>query len=259
MRWGWKGTVLLVGIGGVFRATESAVANSQAAVVAFEVASIRRTPPRTPGALHRVAGCIVRGSSVDCEGPLKSLLIEAYGVSADRLSGPGWLMSQDPVGSERFSILAKIPEQSSADQFRPMLRALLTERFQMTTHVEKRELPVFSLRVAQSGSKLPPGNPETARPTTGFRGRLELGNASMADLVRILNAAGLERPVVDETQLEGRFQIKLAWRRDTEASASTEPELFTALREQLGLMLRPERLPVDVVVIDRLAKEPTAN
>ena len=62
------------------------------------------------------------------------------------------------------------------------------------------------------------------------------------------------RPVLDRTDLAGLFDIEYAYARDIPAAAAGTPtdlpDLFTALREQLGLKLEPQRNPVDVLVID---------
>jgi uncharacterized protein (TIGR03435 family) len=76
--------------------------------------------------------------------------------------------------------------------------------------------------------------------------------------------ADLDRPVIDRTQLNGMFDIHLAFRPDLaapqDASAGpddTGPSIFTALRE-LGLKLSPGKGPVDVLVVDRIS-HPSEN
>ena len=61
----------------------------------------------------------------------------------------------------------------------------------------------------------------------------------------------VERPVIDRTGLPGRYDIHLEYARDRSLDAipepSTGPTIFEALRQQLGLRLRADRGPVDVV------------
>jgi uncharacterized protein (TIGR03435 family) len=59
--------------------------------------------------------------------------------------------------------------------------------------------------------------------------------------------------IVDKTGLTGRFDVVLHWNPvDRQAPDSTEPSLFTALGEQLGLRLKPTKTTVNTIVIDRL-------
>ena len=76
---------------------------------------------------------------------------------------------------------------------------------------------------------------------------------------------GIDRIVLDRTGLTGRYDYELRWtpvgRGGGPAPVATDPDrpsLFTALQEQLGLKLEPQRAPVEVLVIDA-AKMPTAN
>ena len=130
---------------------------------AFEVASIRPAPPIDPakvaqGKLH--VGMNVDGAQVDIGFyDLKTLIVTAFKVKAYQISGPDWL------GTQRFDILAKIPEGVSKDQVPEMLQSLLAERFKMTYHRETKEQSVTALVVGKNGPKLkesPPDKPEAA-------------------------------------------------------------------------------------------------
>jgi uncharacterized protein (TIGR03435 family) len=81
-------------------------------------------------------------------------------------------------------------------------------------------------------------------------------------------ASELARPVLDRTNLTGRFDIRLRWAPDPQrttpegidlsASDADLPGLFTALREQLGVEVKASRGPVEFLVIDS-AEKPSAN
>jgi uncharacterized protein (TIGR03435 family) len=92
-------------------------------------------------------------------------------------------------------------------------------------------------------------------------------NASMADLASVLQTTVLDRPVVDRTQLPGRFDFTLTWSPDDSQfrglgvrvpapsnDPSAPPGLFTAIQEQLGLRLEPTKAPVDVLIVDRMER-----
>ena len=159
-----------------------------------------------------------------------------------------------------------------------MLRTLLKDRFTLVTHTETRELPIYALVLARPdrrfGEQLrvssvdcvaleaeshkaggtPPPAPG-AGPRCGISsgtGRIQASARLMTDVARALsNTTG--RAVVDKTGLDGRYDLELRWNETEEG-----PSLFTAVQEQLGLKLEPQRGPVDVLVIDS-AERPTED
>ena len=105
-----------------------------------------------------------------------------------------------------------------------------------------------------------------AVPTCGFNfgfDRFE-GDTTLASLAPMLRSmAG--RPVVDKTGLTGSYRVNFQFSRSslepaaTDAPAATDsPSFFTAVPEQLGLRLESTRIPVEVLVIDRIER-PTEN
>ena len=94
----------------------------------------------------------------------------------------------------------------------------------------------------------------------------------MANLAIQLQLRVLDRPVIDQTGLAGRYDFTLDWRPDEfhfpRASAAQRaaavaagdalPDLFTAFQEQLGLKLEATKAPADVLVIDKVSK-PSEN
>jgi uncharacterized protein (TIGR03435 family) len=100
------------------------------------------------------------------------------------------------------------------------------------------------------------------------RGELRVGNATMANFATFLQRFVLDRPAVDQTGIGGRFDLVLRWTPDnfraggelgdTQEDASAPPNLFTAMKEQLGLKLQPTKAATDVFVIDR-AEKPSEN
>lgn len=75
---------------------------------------------------------------------------------------------------------------------------------------------------------------------------------SLAALVNYLAHTVVRTVIEDRTGLNGVFALTLEWSPDQPSS------IFTALEQQLGLTLTPERGPVDVVVIDHVER-PTPN
>lgn len=77
---------------------------------------------------------------------------------------------------------------------------------------------------------------------------------SMASFVTWLPAL-LGRPVLDKTGVSGNFELSLKY---STGDSDDAPALPTALREQLGLTLRPIEAPTEVLVIDHIER-PSAN
>ena len=128
---------------------------------AFEVASVKRAPPYVDGAdyqMHGGPGTNDPGRITYPRTWLPRLLTKAYGVLQDQISGPDWLET------EAYSIVAKIPPSTTADQFNLMLQNLLAERFHLTLHHETREFQVYSLLVAKGGPKMKPSPPDADAP-----------------------------------------------------------------------------------------------
>ena len=92
------------------------------------------------------------------------------------------------------------------------------------------------------------------------------------DLAGLLNSGNTDgfslttapsRPVLDQTGLNGKFDVTMTWGRpqpagDATIPAPSSPDLLTAIQEQLGLKLEPTTGPVDVLVIDHI-EEPSPN
>jgi uncharacterized protein (TIGR03435 family) len=119
---------------------------------AFEVASVKPAAPIT-GNFIRVMmrggpGSNDPGQITYTNVTLKNVLMNAYGVKGFQISGPGWL------DSERYDIVAKLPRGATKEQFMVMLQNLLAERFKLTLHREKKDLPMYALVVGKNGPKL---------------------------------------------------------------------------------------------------------
>ena len=69
------------------------------------------------------------------------------------------------------------------------------------------------------------------------------------------------RPVFDKTGLPGFYDFTLDWTPDHGGPPppnSSGIDIFTALQEQLGLKLEPQKAPIEIVVIDH-AEKPSEN
>ena len=135
----------------------------------FEVASIKVSEPPTPGQFGQ--GKVRFGMQVDAGRvnvqlmSLMDLIAAAYRVKPYQVSGPSWLTT------ERFDIVAKIPEGVSRDLVPEMLQSLLAERFRLTIHRENKEHAVYALVVGKGVPKLKESAPDAdAAPSDGDPG-----------------------------------------------------------------------------------------
>jgi uncharacterized protein (TIGR03435 family) len=220
----------------------------------FEVDVIR---PSSAGPSAGTSFNVFEGGRVKITNePVKLLLRTAFQVqNAQIAGGPAWL------DSDRYDIEAKTgrSEKPEPGQLSPFLQTMLADRFGLKFHREMRELTVYALvpeKNQRSGSKLKPKAAEelTAMDTHGERGKSQLAATavSMDALARYLGNR-LGRIVVDKTGLTDSYDFTLEWAPD-EAVDSSVPSLATALREQLGLRLEPQKSPVEVLVIDSIRK-----
>jgi uncharacterized protein (TIGR03435 family) len=223
--------------------------------VAFEVASVRLNNSGD----HHSSSHNSNGELITNNVSLKQLIERAYNVKDYSLAGPDWL------DSVRLDIVAKPPAGSEKDQLQPMMRALLIDRFKLQTHREPKTLSAYALLVAKGGTKLSPsGEPKGKSSTDSEPGKLIAKGATMVKLADFLSGR-LELPVVDKTGVDGAFDFTLNWTPDptTENDRpdpnSSAPSLFTALQEQLGLRLQKDKLPIQILVVDHVEKEPVEN
>jgi uncharacterized protein (TIGR03435 family) len=227
--------------------------------LAFEVASIR--PHKGP---YTVVGVRISGPKVTVEAyGLLGLIMDAYQLNeSNQISGgPPW-MSADSV---RFDIAAIAPGDGapSKENVRLMLRTLLADRFQLKVHRVTEERPVYALVVAKNGPKLKESAPdeESSVRTGGIR-TAEITLASVTtEQLAIQISSSLDRPVVDKTGLKGHYDVTLNWIPEFAGPpppGSDGVNLFTAVQEQLGLKLEPQKATIEILVIDHVEK-PSEN
>ena len=138
-----------------------------------------------------------------------------------------------------------------------MLRALLEERFKLTTHRETKESQGYALVVAKGGPKLKPASASPGQNAV-YPGGLQ-GAVSRSGLARLRHWPDPSgRPVIDKTGIQGNYDIQLTYARDG-TTDSSRPSIFTAIQEQLGLKLESQKIPIEMLVIDRCDRVPTEN
>lgn len=212
----------------------------------------------------------------------------AYTVpERDIVGGPTWARTR------RFDVVARTNGAPATDtQLRMMMRSLLAERFALDAGYERGVRPVYALTVSRGDSKLG----SAMRPSTATCDRLPAEGPSLpgvekrstiesrycgvaiasgdgivsfvsgmrattADIARGLSRY-LDRPVLDRTGLTAEFDFMLIVTPPGPSASGAAPatggEIFTAIKEQLGLKLEADRGETEVLVIRRL-EPPTEN
>jgi uncharacterized protein (TIGR03435 family) len=221
---------------------------------------------------------------------VEMLVNTAYQLKPHQLiGGPSW------ITSEHFDIEAKAESSIPFNQMRPMLQAMLADRFKLAVHHETQQVPQYSLVLVKEvklGPKLvahsddvkcvdvsagPPSRPRPGEtrpiPCGGFLMSLSHMAATKTTLEALAGTLSnfVDRPVVDRTGLTGFYDLELDFTpvqtpfppgpggpAPAAPDSNSPPLIFTALQEQLGLKLKPETAPGDVLVIDRV-EEPSPN
>jgi len=233
----------------------------------FDVASIKSWQPNQPLPKIMTGIRFSVGSIYATCATLNSLVHYAYhlGISGQVSGFPAW--AQVPCGPDTFSLEATMSPETTQDQSRQMMQALLEDRFKLRVHWEKKEMPVFFLVAGPGGPKLTHYDPKASRPVNheslacpeddpGCSGHF--GRSTMSELAdRLGFGIGPRRPVIDKTGLSGEYVLNFIWASEN-AEASSLPSLATALRENFNLLLKPETAPIDILVIDHVEK-PSPN
>jgi bla regulator protein BlaR1 len=216
--------------------------------VEFEVASIK---PSSPGTIGPTIYNSTRERFAIDGISLKGLIAYGYDVRDFQVSGgPGW------VDSDQYDIVAKPQGDITSQSILEMTRNLLAERFNLRLHRETKEMTAFSLTVAKGGAKLQRSEGSAGPEIRGGKGRLVARNVTLEMFAAQLAGRALGRPVLDHTDLDGKFDITLDWAPDERPDLG--PSLFTAMQEKLGLKLVAEKSTVEVLVIDNVER-PSAN
>ena len=187
---------------------------------------------------------------------LKTLIRNAYGIQAFQFAeGPKWL------DTNMYDIEATTGtgKDTTNDQFKTLLQGLLTDYFGLKVHWETREGPVYALIAARGGAKIKESSaaqPDINGSKFGHEGHMK-GTDEPLSVLAANVANQIQQPVIDRTGLSGSYDWVLAWDPNPDEN-STNPSMFTALEEQLGLKLDRQRGPIQTLVIDD-ARLPSNN
>jgi uncharacterized protein (TIGR03435 family) len=230
--------------------------------VKIEVASVK---PGDPGATS-MGNHFSPGRFTLTNYSLMSLIEWAYRLKEYQIvDAPGWLRS------ERWTVDGSLTAPVSFMQNMDVLQPLLAERFHLGIRRETRTTNVYSLVIAKGGPKLTPAVDDDKPGWSRYGNQISGHKFDIRGLAPNLSG-NLNMPVTDKTGLTGLYDIDLKWTPDPSrpdfgdvhnpadqpAPDPNRPEIFTAIREQLGLELKAEKGPIDVLVIEQVER-PSAN
>ncbi|HEX3880604.1 MAG TPA: TIGR03435 family protein [Bryobacteraceae bacterium] len=233
----------------------------------FEVDTVKLSGPLVPG-----TPCGIRpqpGGQVyaaQCL-PVKVMLTAIYRLKPDQIiGGPAWL------DSERYDVRGKAEKSSDGEDLHTMFKNLLADRFKLQVHFEKKAMSVYGLTVDKAGPKIKPheasngGDPWIDQAQSPFlHFKLTATFCPMEYFAWRLGQL-VDRPIADMTNLKGGYDFTLEYTADLPPNIpenaqingapidTSGPNIFTAVRQQLGLRLEPQKAPVQVMVIDHVEK-----
>ena len=231
----------------------------------FDVASFKRLPfpPRGMTSEITPTSLTLRYAT------LGNCIELAYGFRHFRVLGPNWRERPSDV---LYEIIGKTSSPVPVSQLKLMLQSLLEERLGLKAHQETREIRGYALRTTPNGPKLhrtdDAGDP-SIKSIGPYASRYH--GFSMAAFAQSLEETEVSRPVIDETGLSGAFDFNLDLSMyildpstgqpilDARGAVDSESSYLQALPKQLGLRLEPKTIPVQLLVIDRVQKDPSGN
>ena len=245
----------------------------------FDVATLRPTDPDST--VYRLD--VLPGGRVEVRGlPLEYLITQAWDVPTDLIAD-----LPHSLGYVRYDITGKAPEEFvnpnqplDIEEVRPMLRALLTERFGIKEHRETRDAPVYALLRSGKGELKMTRSQGTdvagcmqaigataVAPKSRLTSVWTCRNISMdlfAARIREMTPVYVTHVVVDATGIEGNWDFTIACTPyGALPPAGSDPDgsltVFQALEKQVGLKLEEQKRPAPMLVIDHILQKPTEN
>jgi uncharacterized protein (TIGR03435 family) len=233
---------------------------------AYEVVTVKPSDPNDGNRGFQTRGRHIRAANETVD----DMISFGWGIHVKQIvGGPAWF------ATDHYFVdgVPDTPGEPNLTQFRSMIRKVLADRFGLKVHNEQRELAVYALTVAKGGPKLtkslgnPNGPPNDNFSTSAY---MKETNTTMGEYAKAMQYV-LDKPVVDQTRLEGRWDFLLKWTPDESQftalgykippptdNPNAPPGLFTAIQEQLGLKLEAVKAQADVLVVDHVER-PSAN
>jgi uncharacterized protein (TIGR03435 family) len=181
----------------------------------------------------------------------------AFNTTEMQVTGPEW------IDQQRYDIVAKASGGASEDQMRRMMQTLLAERFKLVSHRASKETQTWVLTEAKGGFKLKESTTQGEASLQPDLQKMQFGmeRTAISDLVDLLTTI-LRAPVLDETGLKGRYDVKIDVSKYISDGNEPGDMLSTVLRgiqQEFGLKLESKKMPLEFVAIDSAERMPVEN
>ncbi|SDF66518.1 TIGR03435 family protein [Terriglobus roseus] len=198
---------------------------------------------------------------------LFEMIVTSYSVSNSGMHDA--LMSQLPLWGmkQEYHLTARIPEGTTLADLRLMLQALLKERFALAAHWDNRTMPVLLLQQAGTSTNLAPFRgtcqQQPANCISDFRWKdgmvhMAFTGQTMPQIADTLSGLGhymggqKRGPIVDDTNLPGQWNATIDFSPLMGTNETQGDTFATALKKQMGLILKPSERPVPSLIIDHV-------
>jgi uncharacterized protein (TIGR03435 family) len=244
-------------------------AQTTAAPKTFVIADVHTSPFTSNPFMH---GNSIQGDRYFLtQATMADLIATAYGVDvANVQGGPTWLERN------RYDIRAKVPPNTTPEDVKLMLRALLADRFHLVVKNGTAPVPTYVLSAGSGKPKMtesdgsgegscvplpPPANNPPGAPIYVSAACKHLTMPAFADTLHLFAGGYLDHPVVDETNLAGAWDFTIKWspRNQLEKQGADGISIFSAVEKQLGLKLELKTAPRPVFQVASVDETPTPN
>jgi uncharacterized protein (TIGR03435 family) len=250
---------------------------------AFAVVSIKPDPNQRPP--FHLGMELLPGGRVHGQLPLAFLIAVAYDLpmNSPRIAGlPDWSLSPSyliDAAPEPGAVPFGLTIKALHARVRPMLQAMLADRFKLEIRRETRELPVYAITLRKGALKLEKAGVEEQDCTAdnhtdchnlhGGPGGWK-GSAVSMDDVALLVSSWTDRPVIDRTGLTGLYKFDANWgpivvmpgggggRNPADEGVDADAPTIMTVFNRLGLNLESARAPIDTYIVEHVER-PTAN
>jgi len=214
--------------------------------------------------------CEYLPARVNCRLPLWAFLREAFNLQDFELTAPDW--TKDDI----FDLTATMPPGTSRETARLMLQTALREQFEVQYHIAQHVVPVYALIPAPGGTKLqemdsahpqvvaydtPAGTMKTGQLIKAGR-YFSAGTSLDIFALNLHSVADLDRPVINETGLAGRYFIDMKWKSGADPDMVLhviDKGILKATEEQLGLVLVKKDEERNFLSVDHIDRNPKGN
>ncbi|MDE0164763.1 MAG: TIGR03435 family protein [Bryobacterales bacterium] len=193
----------------------------------------------SPGAI------VSRGGRFEGYGlTVRILLAMAYGLPEDRVVAPSW------CDESRYDVVLASPLLESSPDRRRLIRQVLTETFRVEVKREARHTEVYVLQKTLEKMPVMKSSEFSSHLRSGKRGNFKVTGGELRDLARLLQRE-LDRPVLDETGLKGRYDFELLW------DIRNPISILDFVRDNLGLELRPKVREMEHLIVQSIERAVT--